>query len=337
MEAAPPHEAPRRVLMSAAARDALAPRLQALAASGGFDVLTLEDAAADPALTVHAAFISRDITGASTKATLSAEIEATYALLRRSPALQWVHTHSAGADRPIYGELRARGVAVTTSAGANAAVVAQTALGALLALARRFPQFQHAQQARRWAPLANEVPPPDLEGQTVVLVGWGQIARRLQPWLAMLGLGVVVVRRSAEAAAPGVATQRFDALGEVLPRADWLVLACALNAQTRRLVDAAALARLKRGAMIVNVARGEVIDEVALVAALQSGQVGGAALDVFEVEPLPAVSPLWRLPQVLVMPHSAGQAAGNAARVSAMFADNLERWLAGQSRVNAVD
>lgn len=330
------------MLLSAHAAAMLAaPLAQAAerAASFGIDcrLITLEAADADDALQVHAAFISRDITGPSTKVWLSRETEACYAVLRRSPALQWVHAHSAGADRPIYPELRARGVAVTTSAGANAPVVAQAALGGLLALSRRFPHHMAAQRERRWAPLVNEpVSPPDLAGQTAVIVGWGPIARHLQPWLAMLRLKTVVVRRSGTPAAEGVETVPFEHLHGVLPRADWLVLACPLTPQTRRLVNAEAFAALKPGAMLVNVARGEVVDEAALVQALRGGRLAGAFLDVFEVEPLPAQSPLWAMPQVMVSPHSAGQADGNAARVGEIFLDNLGRWLQGRALVNEV-
>ncbi|MBL8347131.1 MAG: D-2-hydroxyacid dehydrogenase [Rubrivivax sp.] len=328
----------RRLLISAATLAALREHIAALPC----DPVTLEAASADATLQVHAAFISRDVTGDSTKLRLSDAVQATYAVLRRSPNLQWVHTHSAGADRPIYGELRARGVSVTTSSGANAEVVAQTALAGVLALARRLPHLMAAQREHRWAPhiqaqAQGQPLPADLAGQTVVLVGWGPIARTLQPWLAMLGLRVIVVRRSAAEAAPGIETIRFDALATVLPRADWLILACPLNEETRRLVDTPALARLKPGARVVNVARGEVVDEAALAAALESGHVGGACLDVFEVEPLPAESPLWRHPNVMVMPHSAGQAAGNAQRVAEIFLGNLERWLRGRPLINAIE
>lgn len=333
-------DAVRRVLVSSPAAAALAEPLRAVArdaAAAGIDCrfVTFDEAAADPSLPVHAAFVSRDITGRSTKHRLSPETEAAHAVLRRAAALQWVHAHSAGADRPIYTDLMARGVAVTTSAGANAPVVAQTALGAVLALSRRFPRHMALQRERRWAPLVNEpVSPPDLAGQTAVIVGWGPIARHLQPWLAMLGVKTIVVRRSDAPAAAGVETVRFDALHAVLPRADWLVLACPLTPETRRLVDAAALAALKPGAMLVNVARGEVVEEAALVDAVRSGRLAGAFLDVVEHEPLPPDSPLWDLPSVMVSPHSAGQAEGNAARVGAMFVDNLRRWLQGRALVN---
>lgn len=331
----PPGMVPRLLLSAAtlgATRDAIA------AAAGGLplQLLTLEEAAQDDTATVHAAFISRDITGLSTKTSVLRELAACYAVLRRSPRLTWVHTHSAGADRPIYPELRTRGVAVTTSSGANAQVVAQTALAGLLGLSRRFPQLMRAQHAHRWAPLVAGPMPPDLAGQTVVLLGWGPIARTLQPVLALLGLQVVVVRHGGDEAGPGIETVRHAHLHTVLPRADWLLLACPLTDATRGCIDADALALLPPGAHLVNVARGEVVVETALVAALQSGRLAGAYLDVFTQEPLPAESPLWDLPTVLLTPHSAGHAGGNAARASAIFTGNLARWLRGQPLHNAV-
>jgi phosphoglycerate dehydrogenase-like enzyme len=331
----PPGTVPR-LLLSARTRDAAANAIAAAAGGLPLEVLTLEHAAADDTATVHAAFISRDITGLSTKTDVLRDLAACYAVLRRSPQLAWVHTHSAGADRPIYPELRAHGVAVTTSSGANAQVVAQTALAGLLGLSRRFPQLVRAQHEHRWAPLVAGPMPPDLAGQTVVLLGWGPIAQTLQPLLALLGLQVVVVRHGGAPAGPGIETVPHALLHTVLPRADWLLLACPLTDSTRGCIDAAALALLPPGAHLVNVARGEVVVEAALVAALQQGRLAGAYLDVFEQEPLPATSALWDLPGVLLTPHAAGHAGGNAARASAIFTDNLARWLRGQPLHNAV-
>lgn len=331
-----PADGQPRLLLSAAARRNLLPAIHAEVGPHAVEVLALEEVATDDGLVVHAAFISRDITGLSTKQTVLPDLAACYRVLRRSPALAWVHTHSAGSDRPIYGELMARGVAVTTSSGANAQVVAHSALAAVLSLSRRFPQLMQAQQQRRWAPLVDGPLPPDLAGQTVALVGWGPIARQLQPLLVALGLHVVVVRQQALPAGPGIETLCFTELHRVLPRAHWLVLACPLNHQTRGLVDARHLALLPAGAHVVNVARGEVVVQADLTAALQSGQLGGAFLDVFDTEPLPPESPLWALPGVMITPHAAGHAAGNAARAAAIFVDNLARWCKGHALHNRV-
>ncbi len=325
-----------RVLLSAHTRALLRERIAHDFGADGFELLALDDIASDPAATVDVVFVSRDITGLSSKTVHTPTLDACLAVIRRSPQLAWVHTHSAGADRPIYAEVRARGVQVSTSSGANAPVVAQTALAALLALSRRFPALMAAQAQRRWAPLIGTPLPRDLAGQTVVLLGWGPIARALQPLLAALGLQTVVVRRSDAPAAPGLETVGFDRLHAVLPRADWLVLACPLTPQTQGLIDAGALRLLPPGAHLINVARGEVVVEADLVAALQSGTLCGAFLDVFAHEPLAPASPLWSLPGVMVTPHAAGHSDGNEARVAEIFMANLSRWRQGQPLSNAV-
>lgn len=312
-----------RLLLSDCARTRLGARLAALAVP-----VSLEQA--ERGAPFDAAFVSRDVTGLSTKHEVQPGTARFYDAMRAQAALRWVHVHSAGADRPVYVELRARGVQVTTSAGTNAAVVAQTALAGVLALARRFPELMAAQRERRWAPLIGSGLPRDLAGQTAVVVGWGAIGQQIGAWLGMLGLHVVAVRRERAPAESCAECVAYGDLPAVLPRADWLVLACPLTERTRGLVDAAALARLPAGAHLVNVARGEVADEPALIDALRAGRLAGAYLDVFAHEPLPPASPLWSLPGVIATPHSAGFSDGNAARVEALFLDNLARWRAGQ-------
>ena len=321
---------PLRILLSRASCEALAPAIRGVLGERPH-VLVPPDAA-QPAPDV--AFVSRDVTGLSTKHELQPATQAFYDALEAAPALQWVHVHSAGADRPVFVRLRARGVQVTTSSGANAMVVAHSALAGLLALARRLPQLVEAQRERRWAPLIATGLPRDLEGQHVVLVGWGPIGQHLGRMLQAVGLRVTVVRQQDRPAGPGYATVPASRLHEVLPQADWLVLACPLTAHTRGLVDARALALLPPGAQLVNVSRGEVVDEAALVEALRTGRLAGAFLDVFAHEPLPADSPLWTLPDVLATPHSAGFSDGNAARVERMFLDNLARWARGEALHN---
>ncbi len=323
---------PLRILLSPAVRQELAPAIAQVMGGGPHELVSTGTAAEAAQAGVDIAFISRDVTGLSTKHELTQGLQDFYALLRCSEGLRWVHIHSAGADRPIYPELRARGVQVSTSSGANAEVVAQTALAGLLALARRFPQLMAAQQARRWAPLVGVGQAPrDLAGQTAVIVGWGPIGRRIAAFLRLLGLHLVVARHSASPAPEeGVEMVGLTQLGTVLPRADWLVLACPLTPQTRALVDTRMLALLPAGACLLNVARGEVVVEGDVIAALQRGQLGGAYLDVFEHEPLDTASPLWALPQVIVTPHSAGHSDGNHRRVCELFLANLQRWQAGQ-------
>ena len=317
---------PLRILMSGATLDRIGSDVSRALNGRAFEpVIAAQTHGREPA-DVDIAFISRDVTGLSTKHRVLEPLEAFYVTLRQSPKLAWVHVHSAGADRPIFGELKTRGVRVTTSSGANAQVVAQTALAGILALAREFPRLFDAQRAQTWTPLLGGLLPRDLPGQTAVIVGWGPIGRELAGYLRTLGLNVIAVRSAATPAADGVETHAFEDLARIAGRADWLVLACPLSDRTRGLVNARVLAAMAPHARLVNVARGEVVAEADLIEALRTKTLAGAFLDVFEHEPLDAASPLWLLPNVIVTPHSAGHSDGNEARVDRIFLDYLREW-----------
>ncbi len=323
-----------RILMSQCSIDRFGSAVAAAMAQGAYELVSIEQAVAAQRTDADVAFISREVTGASTKHEIHPALQQVYELLRQSTRLQWVHIHSAGADRQIYLDLQARGVRVLTSSGANAQVVASAALAGILALARRFPLLWAEQQARQWRPMLGERMPRDLPGQTATIVGWGPIGQKLGSLLQALGLHVVAVRQSTAASSaqegPSVEMVTFANWLQALPKTDWLVLACPLTSTTRQLVNAHALSLLPQGAHLINVARGEVVDESALIAALQGGHLGGAFLDVFAHEPLPATSALWALPQVMVTPHAAGHSDGNEQRVGQMFIDNLRHWKAVQ-------
>ena len=331
-----------RILMSRQSIDRLGPAVSAAMGERSFELIALEDAVAAQRTDGDVAFISREVTGNSTKHEIHPALQQVYTMLRQSPALRWVHIHSAGADRQIYLDLLAQGVQVSTSSGANAQVVATVALAGILAQARRFPLLWAEQQGRQWIPMMGERMPRDLPGQTATVVGWGPIGQKLGSLLQALGMNVVAVRQQAQTQPSNpsdlhsVEMVTFEDWQQVLPKTDWLVLACPLTPKTRQLVNAQALALLPTGAHLVNVARGEVVDEPALVSALQSGQLGGAFLDVFAHEPLPQDSPLWAMPQVMVTPHAAGHSDGNEHRVAQMFLDNLSRWVQGLPLSNAV-
>jgi phosphoglycerate dehydrogenase-like enzyme len=330
-------EAALRILLSEKAKAAFGARIGEAMGARRANLVTAESLVPGDAADFEVAFLTRDVTGLSTKFVVAASTQAFYDRLRAAPALQWVQMHSAGADRPIFGELNARGVTITNGSGANAPIVAQSAIAGLLAIARHFPELMAAQKARTWAPLLAKTLPRDLIGQTAVVVGWGPIGQELGRLLTVLGLKLIVVRSSSRSAAAGIETVAYESLRDVLPRADWLLLACPLTDRTRGLVDARALAVMPAGAGLVNVARGEVVVERELVAALQAGRLAKAYLDVFETEPLPADSPLWALENVILTPHCAGQSDGNNARIAGIFLDNLRRRLAGQPMVNVVD
>jgi phosphoglycerate dehydrogenase-like enzyme len=259
-----------------------------------------------------------------------------FSATRKAPALKWMQVFNAGVDHPVFASVLERGVRLTTSSGTAAEPIAQTAIAGMLALARNFPRWIAGQRERKWNPLPPTEFPRDLRGQTLLIYGLGAIGIEIARLARLLGLKVMGVRRSAVRVEHIDEMHTPDKLGELLPQCDWLVIACPLTHETRGLVNAALLAKLPRGARFINISRGEVVDEPALIAALQSGWLGGAYLDVFAQEPLPADSPLWDLPNVIVSPHNSSASAGNDPRINALFLDNLRRWKKGQPLVNEV-
>ncbi|WP_144636162.1 D-2-hydroxyacid dehydrogenase [Bordetella genomosp. 13] len=283
---------------------------------------------------VEAALLSVDIIGESSKTALDPNLSAFVAALAAAPSLKWLQVCSAGMDRPFYADLAARGVRLSSGAGTNATAVAQTAVTGVLALARDLPRWQAAQRAHRWQPLRGELTPRALDGQHALVVGMGEIGVQIARTLVALGVEVTGLTRTARAAPFEGRLTVYGELDALLPGADWLILACPLTDDTRHLVDARRLALLKPGARVVNVARGEVIDEPALIAALRAGTLAGAHLDVFAVEPLAEESPLWDLPNVLISAHSAGNSTGHQRNVTALFARNMARYARGQPLIN---
>ena len=283
------------------------------------------------------AFMTREVTGNSTGNAPTRELFEFESVLQAAPQLKWLQIHPAGAERPIYRELRARGVKVTTGSGATAITVAHSTLAAVIALNRRFPLLADAQRRHAWEPRWGERAPRDLKGQCAVIVGLGPIGRNVARLLKVVEMRVIGVRRSPEPVEPCDRTITYAELGQVLPDADVLVLCCPVSPLTRGLIDAAALQTMPAGALLANVARGEVASERDVIAALASGKLAGAYLDVFEREPLDPASPLWDLPNVIVSPHTAGHSQGQQEAVLEIFLDNLQRWCAGRRLRNDVD
>ena len=253
-----------------------------------------------------------------------------FSAARKAPNLKWLHAFNVGVDHPIYTEMLDRGVRITTSAGTTAEPIAQTALTGMLMLSRGFPHWLKAQREHRWDPVRLQQSPRDLSGQTVLVYGLGGIGAAFARLARALGMRVIGVRRTPPSARkaddPVDEMHTPDQLDALLPRADWLMLACPLTVETRKLITAQRLALLPEGAHILNIARGEVIDEAAMIAALARGHLAGAYLDVFEQEPLPVTSPLWDLPNVLVTPHNSTNSRGNERRVFDCFVQILEQW-----------
>lgn len=319
---------PARLLISPLARARLGDALDDAMQGRPFEVVTPTTDPATAPGEVHIGYWSRDVTGLSTKHDIKAPLEAFYTSLRRSPDLQWVHVHSAGADRPFFAELAERGVRATTSPGVNADVVAQTALTGLLMLARHFPLLLKQQSERRWVSLVASGLPADLVGQTALIAGWGPIGQRIGAVLRVMGVNVIVARSSNTPVDEQTETLAYEEIGRYADRVDWLILACPLTDRTRKWINKDVLWALKPQARLINVGRGEVVDQAALIEALQQGQLGGAYLDVFEREPLDEASPLWAMNNVIVTPHAAGHADGNERRVDRVFLQHLREWAA---------
>jgi phosphoglycerate dehydrogenase-like enzyme len=249
---------------------------------------------------------------------------------------EWLHIASSGVTpSPFITAMVERRATVTSSTGSNAEPVAQTGFTGLLMLARGFPDYIQGQRKHEWRPMRGASLPDDLRGQTVLLIGVGAIGKTFAGYARAFGLKIIGVRRSPRAADDPVDELHHPSkLPELLPRADWIVIACPLTKETRNLVNAGAFKHMRKGARLINIARGEVVDEEALIEALRSGRLAGAALDAHTQEPLPADSPLWDLPNVIVSPHNASASNGNEKRCAEIFIANMGHWVRGEPMLN---
>ncbi|HKM90319.1 MAG TPA: D-2-hydroxyacid dehydrogenase [Candidatus Acidoferrales bacterium] len=255
--------------------------------------------------------------------------------------LEWLHSTAAGVAQLMHPGLRASGIAVTNASGVHAVPIGEHVLGLLLALARRFPSAFRHQAARHWGQqdIWNEsVRPRELRGATILVVGLGAIGREVARLARGLGMRVTAVTRSGQDAA-GV-TDRVvpaSALDALLPEADFVVLAAPETPETHQLMNARRFSRMKRGAYLVNVARGSLVEEPALVAALREQRIAGAALDVAGEEPLPESSPLWTVENCFLTPHLSGASDSMWERQAELLCDNLDRWFSGRELRNRVN
>jgi phosphoglycerate dehydrogenase-like enzyme len=249
------------------------------------------------------------------------------------PRLRWVHATSAGAGEQVRkAELSAEAlerVTITTSSGVHAIPLAEFAVLGLLAVAKELPRLVQDQRARAWPEVRQ--PLRELPGQTLFLVGLGEIGREVARLGKALGMRTVGFRRTQGPPPEWVdEVHGPERLTELAGRADAMVVSLPMTEQTAGLVDRATIERLPATCIFVNVGRGGVVDEPALVDALRDRRIAGAVLDVFATEPLPADSPLWTLPNVLVSPHAAALSDRENERITELFADNLRRYLDGR-------
>lgn len=261
-------------------------------------------------------------------------------LPERAPSLRWIQATSAGIGQLVaqhrYRE-RMPETVFTTASGVHAIPLAEYTLMSILFFRRRIPKMLADQEKRRWEPFAST----DLTERSLAVVGMGSIGREVARVASTFGMRTIGVKRTVAGVEPASlhleALYGFDELHAALRGAEHLVLAAPHTSETEGMIGAAELALLAPGAIIVNVARGPLLDESALVGALESGHVGGAALDVFEEEPLSPDSPFWTMPNVLVCSHSGGTSDRENERITDIFCENLRRYLAGEPLLNLLD
>lgn len=327
-----------KLLLSAFALRTWGERIKAAASAADLAFVTAEEAEAAGGLCdADLAFMTREVTGKSSSNKPTPELQRFDAVVRQAPKLKWLQIHPAGAERPIYRELRGRGVKVTTASGATAVTVSHSVLGALIAINRRFPLLADAQRRHAWEPRLGERSPRDLKGQWAVIVGMGPIGRNIARLLKVLDMRSIGVRRSAEPVEECDRTIAYADLPAVLPEADWLILCCPASPVTRGIANAKVFAAMPQGSCFINVSRGSIAVEPDVLDALRSGHLAGAYLDVFEREPLDPASPLWDMPNVLISPHTASHSLGQNEAIFDIFLENLARFRAGQKLRNDVD
>lgn len=253
----------------------------------------------------------------------------TDAMMRQAPRLRLIQKWGTGVDKIDLAAAERHGIPVTITAGANAASIAEHTILLMLATLRRIVVADRSVRDGRWEPAALRPTSRTLWGRTVGILGFGSIGRAVARRLRGFEARVVYYTRSGRAEeAAGASFVAFDRL---LAESDVLTLHCPGGVKNRHLIDAAALARMKPGAVLINTARGELVDEQALVAALEAGGLGGAGLDVFDPEPLPAGSRLRDLPQVVLTPHAAGSVPDDVAPMARHAFANMERALRGEA------
>ena len=253
--------------------------------------------------------------------------------------LRWVHSPAVGVGGLMYPEIRASDVTITTARGIRGRSMAEHALGVTIALARRFPAAMRAQVAHHWAQDELEGAVRTLQGLRLGIVGLGAIGTEVARMAAPFGLKVSAIRRHVDRPKPEGVDDVFppERLLDLLATSDVVLIAAPHTSETKHLVGAREVAAMKRGAFLVNVARGRLVDDAAVIDALRSGRLGGAALDVFTHEPLDADSPYWDLPNVIVTPHVSGAMQDYWTPLVELFSENLRRFERGEPLLNVVD
>lgn len=254
--------------------------------------------------------------------------------LAQAPKLRWIHTSAVAVETLCLPELFARGVAVSNTRGVQAVPVAEHVMAVALALAKQLPFALDNQRQARWSQneFVGDRLPWLLKGRTLGLIGVGTIGSEIAKRAAAFGTRVIALRRRPAYGTIGHVERVYgkDDLAEFLGQCQVLVICAPLTPETHSMMGAAQFAQLPKGAVVINVGRAKIIDTDAMIEALQAGHLGGAALDVFPHEPLPAEHPLWKTPSVILTPHTSGFRRGHWQEVIDLYGDNLDRWLKGE-------
>lgn len=261
--------------------------------------------------------------------------------LAHARKLKWIHSTAAGVAQLMYPELRDSGILVTNPSGIFSIPMAEHTLGLLLALARNFPDSVRYQDQSCWGQQDLWDKPQrltELNGQLLLIVGYGSIGRELAKRASAFDMRVWGVTRSGKGeSGHAEKLMPISELEQVLPYADYVVVSAPETPETQYLMNAARIGKMKRGARLINVARGSLLDEAALLQALHSGALSGAVLDVTATEPLPPHSPLWKAPNLFITPHTSAVSDRLWVRQTELLMDLLERWFDGRELFNQVD
>ena len=255
-------------------------------------------------------------------------------LLDATPKLRWYHTVSAGVENMPLPELAQRGIVLTNNSGSYDIQIAEHLMAFVFAASRQLHRYRDNQRGSEWKELQHQ----ELRDATIVVFGMGSIGGEISRLASAVGMRVIGVRRKAGGSQPGIdRVVAADRLADVVGEADYLAIAAPLTPATRGAISREVIARMKPTAWIMNIGRGAIVDEPAMIEALQAKRIAGAALDVFTTEPLPKESPLWALDNVIITPHHSGSSPRASERTLTLFAENLRRYKAGEPLINRVD
>ncbi|MGN6714883.1 D-2-hydroxyacid dehydrogenase [Anaerocolumna jejuensis] len=252
-------------------------------------------------------------------------------MLQAAPSLKWVFSVSAGVEKLPLKELKERGILATNTSGVHAVTIAEYVMGGLLVMSHHYDRYLPLMKEKKWGELISG---EDMEGKTILIIGAGHIGSEIGRKAGAFDMQVFGLKRTPCEIDGFDGVYSMDKLKEMLPKADYVVMAAPLTQETYHLIGEEEFALMKKEAVFVNIARGDTVEEEALIAALREGRIQGAVLDVFHEEPLPEASPLWELDNVLITPHSSAISKNVIKKIIRMFKESYEKYKKGETLIN---